>query len=267
MDSPNYYAVIPANIRYDEKLTPNAKLLYGEITALSNKEGVCWASNEYFCKLYKTSDRSIQRWLDDLKKAGHIKVKLEYKQGSKEVKNRFLKIVNPGDKIVGTSRQKCRGGGDKNVADNNTSINNTININNNVDLEKNDLLKLHTEIISLFKKQPEQYRLTDKRKKVLLTRLKDTGEANILLACRNLSKSRFHSGDNDRGWVAEPYWCLTSYEKAEEWSNKKVESKPQDKYKTPDQLFKPVEREVVDPDRIKHLRDNLLNKIGIHNVR
>lgn len=44
----SYYAIIPANIRYDTRLKANSKLLYGEITALCNEKGFCWASNDYF---------------------------------------------------------------------------------------------------------------------------------------------------------------------------------------------------------------------------
>ncbi len=59
----SYYAVIPANVRYDENLPPNAKLLYGELTALCNAEGYCWASNKYFAELYGVTLRTSANWL------------------------------------------------------------------------------------------------------------------------------------------------------------------------------------------------------------
>ena len=65
-DKPNYFAVIPANVRYDDELTEKAKLLYGETTCLSNKEGYCFALNNYFAKLYKCSTRAIQNSISKL---------------------------------------------------------------------------------------------------------------------------------------------------------------------------------------------------------
>lgn len=71
-----YYAIIPANVRYDKRLSANAKLLYGEITALSNEKGYCWATNGYFADLYGVSLGSISNWIGDLEKAGYIKRKV-----------------------------------------------------------------------------------------------------------------------------------------------------------------------------------------------
>jgi hypothetical protein len=60
---PNYYAVIPAEVRYNEKLTANSKLLYGELTALSNKTGISWAQNKYFAELYSVDTKTVSRWI------------------------------------------------------------------------------------------------------------------------------------------------------------------------------------------------------------
>ena len=81
-----YYAVIPANVRYDKDISANAKLLYGEITALCNKDGHCWASNGYFADLYGVSKYTISRWIKSLSDKGYIKVVLRPKNDhTKEV--------------------------------------------------------------------------------------------------------------------------------------------------------------------------------------
>jgi hypothetical protein len=69
---PAYYAVIPADVRYCKDLSPNAKLLYGEITALCNKNGYCWAGDKYFADLYEVDVRSIKNWMASLKNLGFI---------------------------------------------------------------------------------------------------------------------------------------------------------------------------------------------------
>jgi hypothetical protein len=93
-DKPNYYAIIPANVRYDKTITPNAKLLYAEITALCNMNGKCIASTNYFCKLYEVSRISIQKWLKILEDKKYIKRVIIYKQGSKEIETRQITLVN-----------------------------------------------------------------------------------------------------------------------------------------------------------------------------
>ena len=125
MDKPNYYATITAEVRYSKKLTPNAKLLYAEITALSSKDGVCWASNKYFSNLYEVSTVTISRWVSSLVENGFINREMIYKKGTKEIDKRYLQLCNGGiNKNVNAPINK-------NVKDNNTSINNTsINISN-----------------------------------------------------------------------------------------------------------------------------------------
>lgn len=76
IDKPNYYAIIPAKVRYDKDLSANAKLLYGEITALCNEKGFCWASNSYFSSLYGVSDRSIQMLIKQLKDKNYINIEV-----------------------------------------------------------------------------------------------------------------------------------------------------------------------------------------------
>lgn len=93
-DKPSYFAVIPANVRYDKRLKDKAKLLYGEITSLCNKDGYCWAKNEYFADLYDVTKTTISTLIKNLIDCGYIKSKIIYKEGTKEILNRYLSILN-----------------------------------------------------------------------------------------------------------------------------------------------------------------------------
>lgn len=117
----SYYAIIPANVRYDKDLTDGAKLLYGEITALCNEKGFCWASDTYFMDLYKVSRSTVQRWFSQLENKGYIKRVIKYKDGTKEIEQRYTYLCdNPMPKNETTPMPK-------NETDNITDINNTFN--------------------------------------------------------------------------------------------------------------------------------------------
>ena len=95
-EKPNYYAIIPAEVRYSKTLTPNAKLLYAEITALCNMNGKCTASTQYFCRLYEVSRGAVQNWLKMLDDNGYIDRTVIYKQGTKEIMHRYINLKDKG---------------------------------------------------------------------------------------------------------------------------------------------------------------------------
>lgn len=117
----NYYAIIPANVRYDKDITANAKLLYGEITALCNEKGYCWASNSYFSELYGVTKKSITTWISQLAKKNYIRIDMQYKEGTNEILHRYIRIIHdPTEEKVHTPIEEK-------VQDNITVFNTTFN--------------------------------------------------------------------------------------------------------------------------------------------
>jgi rubrerythrin len=123
-EDPGYYAIIPADVRYNKSLSPNAKLLYGEITALCKKEGYCWASNRYFAELYSVQRSSISNWVKSLIDEGYITVELVYAEGKPNIDKRKIFLTHqipvpqkqPGDTAAmkGGGQKNDQGGGQNN---------------------------------------------------------------------------------------------------------------------------------------------------------
>ncbi len=119
--NPSYYAIIPAFVRYDNRLSANMKLMYGEITSLANKEGICWATNKYFAELYNVTKETVSFWINTLIKFDYLESKLIYKRGTKEILNRYIALKgNPIMNNLNTPITKI-------LNDNNTSFNNKLN--------------------------------------------------------------------------------------------------------------------------------------------
>ena len=119
-DQPSYYSIITANVRYDNRLTDSEKLLFAEITSLSNKYGYCTASNGYFAKLYEVTKVTISRRIANLKECGYLNVEIvregnEIKQRKMYPFTEMLRPINTNDNTPINT----------NVKENNTRFNNT----------------------------------------------------------------------------------------------------------------------------------------------
>ena len=70
------FIILPSSVRLDNRLSYSARLLYGEISALCHQEGYCWAGNDYFADLYQVQPKVVSRWIQQLRKNGHIQVEI-----------------------------------------------------------------------------------------------------------------------------------------------------------------------------------------------
>ena len=128
MNRPSYYAVIPADVRYNEDLPANAKLLYGEIAALVGANGFCYASNAFFASVYKMSERTISGLIGKLQEQKYIEIVLEKDPQTGQVIRRkiFLRVSScderPLEEIFYTPRKYFREGMEENFQESNSSI-------------------------------------------------------------------------------------------------------------------------------------------------
>ena len=125
-ERPGYYAIIPADVRYDDRIPANAKLLYGEISALIGAAGFCYASNQYFARIYGMSVDSISRLFKKLEDNGYIKREIEKDRSGQVVRRKIylsasVPQIQPPDFFADTPLQNNREGTDKKDGETNTS--------------------------------------------------------------------------------------------------------------------------------------------------
>ncbi len=98
------YIIMPLEVRNDERLTANAKLLYGDLLFLSQQKGYCYASNSYLAKRANITVRSVIRQIQELKQTGYITA--EYCKGGKtnNLTERRIAISNHIKRNAGISK-------------------------------------------------------------------------------------------------------------------------------------------------------------------
>lgn len=143
MNIPGYFSILTADVRYSKDLTDFEKLLFSEISALSQKNGYCTASNSYFAELFGKAKETVSRSISKMAKLKFLNV-VEVRNHKKEVVLRKIHVVTepknidapidenintPIDDSINPLLTKISIGIDENVKGNNTRNNNT-RINN-----------------------------------------------------------------------------------------------------------------------------------------
>ena len=185
MEKPNFYGIMPADVRYDKNLKPMEKILYTEITALTNSKGYCFATNSYFAELYDV----------------HIKTVLIYKNGTKEILERRIyinqkpvdpvneKIDTPQSKDCDPVNEKIDTPINKKIEENNTRINITRLILNNKYIYRS---KEFIEAFESYKKMRKSIKkpMTENSVKRMLKKLEKIGNEETAIKMLNQAEDK-----------------------------------------------------------------------------
>jgi len=215
---PGYYSILTADVRYHDKLSPFDKLLYSDITALTNKNGYCNASNKYFAKVFNKSIRSISRSISALSDNNLITAILIRDENNEIVERKIYLNETVAIGIEKNGHTPIEKNGDtpiaKNVQYNNTSNINNINGNSiyTIPKKKSDHYELILESWNVFAKSnglSEIRQLTTKRINGIKARQREDG-FNIQEIFDCIEESPFLLGTNGNDWKADFDWVFCS---------------------------------------------------------
>lgn len=118
----SFFITITAEVLYDKSLNPIEKLIFAEISSLTNKEGYCFASNKHFADIFDRNETTISTIINKLQKKQYIDIEILEKEGNK--RKIFLSCLLKNQK---RSFEKSKEGSFEKSKHSNTVTSNTIN--------------------------------------------------------------------------------------------------------------------------------------------
>lgn len=85
---------ISSKLYLTREFTPNEKFVLIEIHSLTKKNRKCFATNKHFADFVGLKENTIQKMMSKFEKAGYIRRIYEYKENSKEIEKRIIKLTN-----------------------------------------------------------------------------------------------------------------------------------------------------------------------------
>ena len=110
-----YYGFIPANVRHSSDLKPNAKLVYAEITACLEEDGVCVKNNIHFSNVLNLHKQTISSYITELRRFRFINITMEYEKDTQKFLKRYITLTpsvlheGVGGDVQSTYTSNCEG--------------------------------------------------------------------------------------------------------------------------------------------------------------
>ena len=134
-----FYGLLPSYVRHNTNLKPSSKVLYSEITACLESDGICIKKNIYFSKALGINKSTISNCLTELRKEGFIHVVLELEEGTNKFLKRYITPINIQGGVMSQSELTPTDnlGGDSNnaslnISDTPSKLGQTLLLHNNI---------------------------------------------------------------------------------------------------------------------------------------
>lgn len=213
----------------------NVTLMLCELASEYNyysKEGKLEEDGMFFSTIENIADRTgLSRYqqaeaLKKLNEMGIVKTIVKGVPAKRYFKLDVEKLANQLANNSQSSLQKTDKLDVKKLATNNNNIK-IINNNNNKNREgegdkeneNQEIERVYEHYLDTFGTTAGRYKLTDKRKAKLKSRLQDCGAEMLIDAIDHARADYFYNGNNDRGWKADLDFIIRSYENVERLAN------------------------------------------------
>ena len=217
----------------------NATLMLCELASeynYYNKEGELEDDGLFFSTIENISDKTgLSRYqqaeaLKTLDEMGIVKTIVKGIPAKRYFKLDIEKLASKIANNSPSSLQKTDKLDVKKLATNNNNIK-IINKNNNKNTkgqgdkeneneeQVQEMERVYQHYLDQFGTTAGRYKLTDKRKAKLKSRLQDCGADMLIDAIDHARADYFYNGDNDRGWKADLDFIIRSYENTEKLAN------------------------------------------------
>lgn len=206
-------------------LKGNELLVYSIIYGFSQDgETRFTGSLQYLADWTNSTKQGCIKCLKELAKKGFIRKYEKVVNGVKFCEYQGVKpkltVLNKVDRGIKQSLM----GGIKQSLTNNIDID---NIEDNIEdkgagvkeKESQEMERVYAHYLDRFGTTAGRYKLTDKRKAKLRSRLQDCGADMLCDAIDHARADYFYNGDNDRGWKADLDFIIRSYENVEKLAN------------------------------------------------